>query len=279
MMNKIKNILFGAILTGLSHSVLAGTILLTQFDISSTGYGQIKSNLESDGHTVNIVNTTSGGALAAALGSGIYDSLFLWDLTSSLLLNATDTTAVSTFFASHNSIVQDSRSYGYHFQGDNASEQALMRNVANEFDARNGGLWIGTDHAPTWTNNGNAVLAALGFNLITGSHSDAVNDFDPSSVLLNGVVTTDLWGAGASVGDVSLGIQPNGVDMRFHFGHSSSANGAIPYISASFGDYIAPDEDPDTHNPSDPTSVPEPESLALLSLGLLCFFRKRKITS
>ncbi|MES2627089.1 MAG: PEP-CTERM sorting domain-containing protein [Pseudomonadota bacterium] len=237
----------------------------------------MKTNLENDGNTVTIVDARFGGALATALATGNYTSLFIWDLTSSSYLNQADRNAVQTFYGVHNSIVLDSRSYGYHYQPNNASEVALLRNVANAFDARNGGIWMGTDHDSEWTRNVNPILSQLGFDTITGNHSEAVNAFDPASILLTGVTVTDLWAQGQSVGNVSLGIQPNGVDMRFHFGHSSSGSGAIPYISANFGDYVAPDEDPDDHLPPDPTGVPEPSSLALMLFGMMSVFGMKRI--
>lgn len=260
---------------GLGQQALAGSILLTEFDYGPTAYTDMKSNLEADGHTVTIVNAKIAGNLALALTGNSYDSLFVWDLTATRYLDQSDLDAVEDFYGDHSSLVLDSRSYGYYFQGNQASEVNLLQNVASTLDSFGGGLWIGTDHDPDWTLNANPILSQLGFDTITGSHSDAVNDYDPASVLLVDVTVSELWASGASVGNVSLGIQPNGVDMRFHVGHSSPAAGAIPYISASFGNYIAPDEDPDDHNNGNP--VPEPSLPALLGLALASVFATRKV--
>jgi len=267
---------FGLKIASLALALLAGQvfsarILITEYDYS--GYTTMKSNLEAAGHTVDIVNAKVSGNISAALATGLYSQVFLWDLTSSSYLGGSDLTSLVSFFNSHKNVVVDTRSYGYHFQGTNTSEVALLQNVASQFAARGGGVWVGTDHDPAWTRNGNAFLGAAGFGLVTGSYSDPVNLSDPASVLLSGVTTTALWGGGASIGRAPLGIQANGLDMRFHFGHDAP-NNVIPYITASFGDFITPNEDPNNHTPT----VPEPGTFGLLGLGMLImgFIVRRK---
>lgn len=256
------------------HAV-AGRILLTQFDYASGpsgDYQAMEANLEAAGHTVDIIDARISGNVASAIGTGVYSQVFLWDLTATAYLSAADVTSLTTFYNNHKSVVVDTRSYGYYFQPYNTSEVALIRNVAAQFDLRGGGVWVGTDHDPDWTRNGNQFLAAAGFNTITGVYSDPVNLNDPASVLLSGVTTTSLWGGGASIGRAPLGIQPNGADMRFHFGHDAP-NYVIPYITASFGNFITPNEDPDDHG-----AVPEPGTLGLLGLGVIAmgFVARRK---
>lgn len=256
------------ILFAIATNANAGTILLTQFDYS--GYTTMAANLEVDGHTVDIVDARSGGSVASALATGSYDQVFLWDLTSSQYLNSDDISAINSFWSPSQGIVVDSRSYGYYFQGNNASEVALIQNVADALDLSGGGIWIGTDHEPQWTMNANPVLAALGFDQITGLYSDPVNVADPTSFLLDGVTPTELWGGGASVGRTHIGEQPNGVDMYMHFGHQYEDGSVLPYISASFDlEGPTPVEGPTPPDGPTPVAVAEPNTFTILALALM----------
>lgn len=219
-------------LSALSSSANAAMILLTQFD--HTGYTQMASTLEAMGHTVDIVDARAGGSIATALSATDYDQVFLWDLTAQLYLNSTDIDALATFWNPSMGMVVDTRSYGYHFQGSNASEMALLQNISTNLALSGGGMWIGTDHSPEWSRNANPVLDALGFSTITGSYSLPVNYADPTSVLLDNVTPTDLWAANQSVGSAPIGLQANGTEMFIHFGHTDANGGILPYISASF---------------------------------------------
>lgn len=270
----MKRVLMAAAVLAVTSQADAANILITQFDFQLSGstnvYQQMAANLTAAGHTVDVVDTRTGGTLATTLGTKTYDQVFLWDLTGSRYLNASDVSALATFW-NKRGLVVDTRSYGYFFQGSNASEVALLRNVAENLDDAGGGVWVGTDHDPAWTNNGNPFLAAIGINPITGSFGDPVNFADPTSVLLAGVTPTDLWAAGQTVGQAPIGVQPNGVEMFIHFGHTRTDGSILPYISASFPlTGVDPDPDPD------PNPAPEPGILALLGIaGIAEALRRR----
>jgi len=231
-------------------------------NIASAQAAVMQTNLAADGHTVDVADTSAPGALATALGAKAYDQVYLWDVTTTPTLNVDDLSAISGFWDTHRGLVVDTRSYGYHFQGNNASEIALLRNVANVFVQTGGGVWVGTDH-DNWAQNGNLFLASIAVNDITGSYSDPVNYADASSVLLDGVTPADLWGAGQSVGQAPHGVQPNGVEMFIHFGHIRSDETILPYISASFP-LAGPDDEPRV----DAVSVPVP-ALSWWALAVL----------
>ena len=252
----------------------AADILIAYIGADSSSVATMQANLAADGHVVDTVNAATPGSLATALSAETYDEVFLWDVTTTPLLNQDDVDALAAFWNAHPGLVIDTRSYGYLFQPTNPSEIALLQNVANVFVQTGGGVWVGTDH-DSWAQNGNLFLSGIGVNPITGSFSDAVNYADPSSVLLDGVTPAELWGAGASVGQAPFGVQPNGVEMFIHFGHIRTDESILPYISASF-----PLEGPQPRPPS--TAVPVPAlgvwGLAILAslMGLVGFaFRRR----
>jgi hypothetical protein len=103
---------------GLAANANAANILITKFDFDNfrAPYTTMKATLEAAGHTATIVDARTGGSLAAALGAASYDQVYLFDLTTALYLNATDTSALSSFWSTHKGLVVDSRSYGYYFQ-------------------------------------------------------------------------------------------------------------------------------------------------------------------
>jgi hypothetical protein len=247
----------------LAFGAQGANILVTQFD-NATGFAEMEANLEAVGHNVTLISATTGGNVAAALDSGTYSQVLLFDVTSMQHLNAADLAALAAFWDNRRGLVVDTRSYGYRFQPSNTSEVTLLRNVVTNLELSGGGVWVGTDHDPDWTRNGNPFLSAIGVNPVTGSFSDPVNYADPSSVLLAGVTPTALWGGGQSVGQAPIGVQPNGIEMFIHFGHIRSDSSVLPYISASF---------PLSGLPPPPDgAIPEPSTMLMALGGIACWF-------
>lgn len=271
----MKKWLAALAVVALSTQAQAGKILLTEFDFAVNGgvnvYQQMAAKLTAAGHTVTIVNAKVAGNVAAALSADSYDQVYLWDLTSTGYLGGSDLTALASFWQANKGLVVDTRSYGYYFQGANASEVALLGNVASQLDKAGGGVWVGTDHDSQWTRNGNPFLAAIGVSEVTGSFGNAVNYADPSSVLLAGVTPTELWAAGQTVGRAPIGVQANGITMYIHFGHQNGDT-ILPYISASF---------PLRGVDPNPNPTPAPASVGLLGLGLVAmgWMRRRRPTA
>lgn len=259
--------MFAVALAFTATTANAARILVVNYDFGPTVYDDMETNLEAAGHTVDQVDGTVGGNIATALGGGNYDQVFLFDLTSTLHLGGSDLSALSSFWDTSMGLVVDTRAYGYFFQGNDPSEVALLQNVAGQLDAAGGGVWIGTDHDPLWTNNGNAFLNSIGVDPIVGSFGDPVNHADPSSVLLSGVTVGDLWAAGETVGRAPLGVQPNGIEMFTHFGHVDGNGNVIPYISASF---------PINGVPTAETPEPGTVTFMLSGLAALAFVRRRR---
>lgn len=255
-----------ALLAGMVGQSFAANVLVVGvtngfLSETTTGTNAIGDALSADGHTVTklVLTGATSGQIASALAGTPYDQLFFLDASATALLDSADVAAVASFWNAHKGLVVDGRSYGYIFQPTQAAELTLIKNVASAFTHTGGGLWIGTDDSPTWANNGNAILGAIGVAPVTGNYSLPVNVANPSSVLLQGVDPADLWAAAGTVGAAPLGVQANGIEMFMHFGNDTAGT-LTPYISASFP----------LSGPVASTAVPvdQPWALALLALGL-----------
>lgn len=233
-------------------SVSAERILVTKFNNGASYWAQaIPDHLQSLGYTVDVVNITAGGQLATALGTQNYSQVYLYDHLSTLYLNSTDTSALANFFNNHRSLVIDTRSYGFNVYPSDTNQKRFLQNIAAEFSTYGGGVWVGVDHATSWTNNGNAFLSAINVNPVTGSYSGAITQYNASSPLFTGVTPTSLWTG--SISNAPTGLQPNGLTLQ-----SLAGSSTVVYVSGVF-------------NP-----VPEVSTFVSLfiALGMALFIRK-----
>ena len=156
------------------------------------------------------------GAVATYLANEHVESIFIFDITTYSMMDSSDAAAVGAWYQEENrSAVIDGRSYGVFFNGGSGGdEDRYIQNTANWFLNNDGGLWIGTDHDPEWTFNGNQYLVAAGFNPIVGLESGPATGWN-ASPLFDGVNVPGLdWSGGNwSVGHTPVGLQPNGVTL------------------------------------------------------------------
>lgn len=202
-------------LFALAGSALAGNSVVITYD---GGYGADVNNVfnavqAADPLAVHLYNPAPG-AVAAYMGANAVDNLFIFDVTTGNMMSPADAAAVGSWYNSSNkSVVVDGRSYGVYFNGQNANsdEGTYIQNTANWFQNNGGGMWIGTDHDPDWTVNGNQYLIASGFIPIIGLETGPATGFNPSPLYAGvNVAGLDWSGQGWSVGHTPVGAQPNG---------------------------------------------------------------------
>ena len=144
------------------------------------------------------------------MSSTDFDQVRLWDITTRLgLTDSTDKAAL----VNRGNIMIDARSYGIYY--DVTRDKLLIQNIAHAFELRSGGLWVGVDHAATWTKNGNALLMAMGYSTVSGIYYSAITGGDTTSELLttpNVITPSDMWVA--SVGKAPTGVQSDGVNLK-----------------------------------------------------------------
>ena len=203
-------------LLAVAGSALAGNTVVITYD---GGFGASVNNVYNavavaDPFATHLYNPAPG-AVAAYMGSNTVDNLFIFDITASNMMGASDAAAVGAWYNSSKSAVIDGRSYGVYFNGGSGTdEDRYVQNTANWFLNNGGGLWVGTDHNPDWTYNGNQYLAAAGFQQIIDLETGPATGFN-ASPLFDGVNVAGLdWsGSGWSVGHTPVGLQPNGVSL------------------------------------------------------------------
>lgn len=217
------------------------------------------NNLAATGANVSIVVGPSRGDLANYLAQTAFDQIFIWDMNINILtqVNEADQAALAAWWAgSQRNLVLDSRAAALFYEND-ASEQALCRNIVANFASRGGGLWIGAKQAPAEARAANAILAGLDPNgqLFSGSFENISNVTGTENPLL------------------SVPNPVNAAGLRYirnsAFGRSiapTTGPGGIPL------EVVARDAE---MHPLITTNIPEPGFLGLGAGGALMFATRR----
>lgn len=204
-------------LLAVAGSALAGNTVVITYDggFGAPVFDFYNSVLAADPLATHLYNPAPG-AVAAYMGSSSVDNLLIYDITASNMMDPSDAAAVGAWYNSSKSAVIDGRSYGSYFNGAAGTDNdKFLQNVTNWFNANGGGLYIGTDHNPDWTNNGNQYLAAAGFQQIIDVEYGLPTGWNPSPLYAGIAPPGDLdWSSfGWSVGHTPVGLQPNGVTL------------------------------------------------------------------
>jgi hypothetical protein len=196
------------------------------------------NTLNSLGYSVTHLYNPAPGVINATISSGTFQQVWLFDIETSLqLTNATDIGALVNWYNNNakGNIIIDARSYGAYY--DIATDGPFIANQAHAFMLRGGGLWIGTDHYPTWAYNGNALLTALGYATVTGIQNPVGVAGDTTSELFNmpNVVDPTTLYAYSSTGIAPTGIQPDGIVLTRHLWENETSavlasHSLMPYI-------------------------------------------------
>lgn len=233
------------------HRVLA--IVYSQGFQDQPGILNLRASLQATGATVDWLNNAQQGQLAQRLANNTYDSIFLYDITTAAIFGGQDGPALNNWFnAQTKSVVMDGRSYGSFFQGGpNTPDDLFLRNIALNFRDNGGGLWLGADDSPSWTQNANRAATAVGLNQFSQLVSEPIiAGQGPYVTTPNNINPLNLnWGWSASY--APTGVQPNGAVLeRILWGRQGTlASGNL---------------------------VPTPGATAILALGGLAAARRRR---
>ena len=215
---------------------------------------RLHDNLVFLGYNVTHLLNPACGTIGATL-PGTFTQVWLFDINHFNQICAADAGALAAWYAAHSkgNIIVDARSYGSWYEasagipvgGAGAFELPVTENFAHEFSLRCGGLYIGTDHDPSWTTNGNPVLTAMGYGTVSGIHGAVtVGTPVPGHVLLNSpnVINLASVHAFASPGIPPTGVQGDGTNLQVLLHNTSESKKPLTSFSLASnfcaGDYL-----------------------------------------
>ncbi len=218
-----------------ANAVHASNVLMVNI---SGGYNSDAANIYTTlinaGATATYVNVSADGQAAAALATGSFDQIWVFDLSTGADNYPTDFAAIANWFNGRpsNEIICDARMISSYWSGRWTGEgQNLTENYYTNLDVRGGGILLGTDHQP-YQGGINEINAQIGLDSFQGTFSLTTIPVDTANPLMN--TPNDLGSElydDSTPGQTPYGLQPNGQILYTVAWHSNNPD--TPGISST----------------------------------------------